>query len=174
MSGSGRKSQYRKGVTAQFDADVILSPGDEVARVLSNRGAHIFLVQLTSGCEIASKLPNKFHKTIWLKPKDFVIVETMSLENEETEGVLNIKQILSRDSIKSLKRDGLWPAVFDDIDEKDKDAQKTRGGAVVNGQDLMPGYDEDEYEEEQEEEAPDETSAGEATTAAVDCTDTKQ
>jgi hypothetical protein len=89
---------------------------------------------------------------IWVKPKDYVVVET-SGTGGEGEGVLSIKQILSKENIKGLKREGRWPAAFTAEDDAMQssgvsNARNARGGDVVVD-DLMPGY---EYQEEEEEE----------------------
>ena len=45
MSGSGRKSQYRKTVTDQFlNHDVSLESTDEIVKVHGSRGSNIFEV----------------------------------------------------------------------------------------------------------------------------------
>ena len=151
MSGAGRRSQYRKGVTSQYESDEMdLSNGDEIGLVIANRGAHIFTVKLSStGQEAAAKLPSKLHKVIWVKPRDYVVVETAGTGGEG-EGVLSIKQILSKDNIKSLKKSGQWPSTFDSEEEISK-GRGAKGGAVVMD-DLMPGYEYQEEEEEYEEE----------------------
>lgn len=153
MSGAGRKSQYRKGITSQYleSEDFDLEEGDQVAQVLSNRGAHSFGVQLSSGEQEAAKLPNKFHKTIWLKPRDFVVVEG-------TES-MSIKHILSKENIKQLKKAGKWPDSFqhDDVTAAGK---KLQGGGVVVAVDPMGDY---QYEEEEEEEGEEHEESTEST-----------
>lgn len=61
-------------------------------------------------------LPTKFHKLVWVKRNDFVIVQTGEEENEnesaleETRGVRHIiSHILYKDQVKHLKSKNLWP-----------------------------------------------------------------
>jgi translation initiation factor IF-1 len=148
MSGCGRRSQYRKGVTNQYlDADDIeLTEKDQVVQITGNRGANAFSILLANGEAAIAKLPNKFHKVLWVKSRDFVVVETLGDEVNATD-TLMIKYVLSKDNIKSLKRNNQWPEVFD----------APVKGATSNGVsndyagDMPPMDDgEEEYEEEEE------------------------
>jgi translation initiation factor IF-1 len=108
MSGSGRKSQYRKGLTSEFlDKHTNYVPvGDElIARVLANRGANLFEIKLptssgldASSLNVLAKLPKKFNKLIWIKTGDYVIVEKYIELSIKTKSVTQTK---SKKDVKS-------------------------------------------------------------------------
>jgi translation initiation factor IF-1 len=146
MSGAGRKSQFRKGVTSEFDNDQVdLEEGDMIGRITSNRGGNVFDVVLPSNETIMVKLPNKFHKVIWLKVKDYVIIEGVSNSSEE---ISAIKHILNKERIKHLIKSNQWPSSFN-VEE----SSSSKGQASANPymDDIMPDYEEqEEYDEEGE------------------------
>lgn len=146
MSGSGRKSQYRKSVTEKYlDSDITPKEGELIVLVLSNRGANIFEIQLPSGEVELARLPNKFNKLIWIKKNEYLIVERNAAEEESSSMKVKyaITNVINKDNIKSLKTSGLWPEEFNKeketviVDEYSKD-------------DLMPGYvdEEEDYEDD--------------------------
>jgi translation initiation factor IF-1 len=140
MSGSGRKSNYRKSITSAFLDDVVPNEGEEIFRIASNRGSHIFEIESSMGIKSLAVLPSKFRKLIWIKTNDFVLVDG----NEEDKGAekakYEIKHIFSRDNMKYLKSQQLWP--FENVENEKK------GYA----DDIMPmgdiHDDDNEYEEE--------------------------
>ncbi len=123
MSGCGRKSHYRKGVTSKYsDQDIDHNDeSDTIVQVVANRGANSFAVVSAEGVTALAKLPNKFHKVIWVKPKDYVVLEGKlepgaitadASRSAESDSLLDIKAILSKDQIKGLKKEGRWPEAF--------------------------------------------------------------
>lgn len=84
MSGSGRKSQYRKSVTSAYLLEDERCPQDNeyIVSIVSNRGDSTFAIQFPANyndntginTELAN-LPKKFNKLIWIKSGDHVIVE---------------------------------------------------------------------------------------------------
>lgn len=149
MSGSGRKSNYRKSVTSKFldSEDFDLEEGDEVGKVTANLGTNTFSLELSNGTSVKAKLPNKFHKMIWVKTRDFVVINTMESSGEGD--MLVIKHILSKDSIKYLRKTNQFPECFDN---NPVTITNNRGREMPE----MPSLDdpEEEEEEEYEEEEP--------------------
>ena len=143
MSGSKRKSGYRKTVTRNYENNLLtLNEGDVIAQIISNKGSGIFEVKV-SGIHGTTNaiLPNKFKNLIWIKRNDFVVVDSIANDNYE------IKQILSRDHLKMLISDGLWPDEFKGgIDESN---------VVSMNYDAMPEYVEPDFNDEGEEEVVD-------------------
>lgn len=68
MSGSGRKSAYRKGVTKKvlYDAPEP-KENEQVVRVVGLRGSNLFEVADALGGRSLTMLPTKFRKLIWIK-----------------------------------------------------------------------------------------------------------
>eukprot|EP01040_Poterioochromonas_malhamensis_P006190 gene6190-6661_t len=150
MSGAGRKSYYRKGATQYFESDELeLSSTDRIGKILSNRGANIFDIQVTASPDeaIMVKLPTKFHKVVWVKVKDYVVIEEFSSKEE----IPLIKYVLNKDHIKYLKKEGRWPEFLEEGDSEDNKLKPNKSNIVNNYMsDILPDNYE-EYEEEEEE-----------------------
>lgn len=107
MSGSGRKSQYRKSVTSSFldkkNGEYLPSGAEVIGMVKGNRGGNLFDVQIPltatneetvftevrkQACQgevILAKLPNKFNKLLWIKANDYVVVEKEAFESGDSD-----------------------------------------------------------------------------------------
>ena len=149
MAGLGRRTHYRKHLTDSVLHDLPEpKPDERIAKVVATRGSNQFdiivacsLVNQESGSDKEEKyhtrepqlaiLPTKFHKLVWLKRNDFVIVQTGEEQQESDEksedeekhltkttnknGTENggirymISHILYKDQIKHLKSESLWP-----------------------------------------------------------------
>jgi translation initiation factor IF-1 len=92
MSGSKRKSQYRKSVTTNYlHTNISLENGDFLAKVVCSRGANLFEIELSNDEKNGlGLLPNKFRNCIWIKRNDFIIVTITS----EQEGDLTTSLLL--------------------------------------------------------------------------------
>eukprot|EP01031_Cornospumella_fuschlensis_P000154 gene154-186_t len=90
MSGSKRQSQYRKGVATQYlqgrgghaSEDSDINASDTFARITSNMGGNLFAAELPDGRKVQAKLPNKFHKMIWVRPGDIVVLDHVQQDAE--------------------------------------------------------------------------------------------
>ncbi|CCI47564.1 unnamed protein product [Albugo candida] len=127
MSGSGRKSHYRKSVTRQV-LDEYPEPRDSVDQVVcvvASRGSNIFEVLHTNGQASLTMLPQRFHKLIWIKRGDFLIVTFGDTEVDNKDAVKSmVLHILYKDQIKHLKRKQLWPSEFYNVDSGWLDRQR--------------------------------------------------
>ncbi|RYG95272.1 hypothetical protein EON65_56235, partial [archaeon] len=145
MSGSKRQSQYRKGVANQYlqgkagngseDVDIVVT--DTFARITSNQGGNLFAAELADGRKLQAKLPNKFHKMIWVRPGDLVVLDHVQEEAEALGG--EIRNILSKDLIKQLSRENVLPDQF-----KVDQGQGKRG---YDMDDLLPPRSDEEGDE---------------------------
>ena len=124
MSGAKRKGGFRKGVEDQYINSFPLPEEDQhVVQVLGARGASIFEVALNDE-EVAKKtsdhlalLPNKYRNVIWIKKKDFLIVDGGVRREEGGQGAVEaggkvqfiVKAILNKKQIKHIKKSGKWP-----------------------------------------------------------------
>ena len=142
MSGAGRKSGYRKGVTDSFLNDYPLPEEgiSQIVKVKGVRGSNQIEIIDANGQESLALLPNKFRKLIWVKRNDYVMVgigvdKSNNIDNDndnETEdnnsddninSISNnsktsniqymIENILGKDQIKYIKQKKLWPDAFD-------------------------------------------------------------
>ena len=138
MAGLGRRSHYRKHLT-----DTVLNEypepdydaGDYVAQVQSSRGGNLFdlLVATTATANSNNKsqlamLPTKYHKLVWIKRGDYVIVQSGDDITQETQEARSnsgiryiIKNILYKKQITHLKERQLWPQLFDTGEEESAD-----------------------------------------------------
>ena len=134
MSGSGRKSQYRKSVTTAFLNDSLEpTENEQIAIVVCNRGSNLFEIKMPDGCLELARLPNKFNKLIWVKKNDYLIVEKNDGESDASNSSkvkYAINNIINKGNIKKLTTRGLWPSEFcvESVDVRDNE--------------LMPGYEE--------------------------------
>jgi probable RNA-binding protein EIF1AD len=148
MAGLGRRTHYRKHLTDSVLYDLPEPKEDErIAKVVATRGGNQFDIILagspSSKTEPSSNasglaiLPTKFHKLVWVKRNDFVIVQTGIDKKTDNEQNVNddigedqerhtvepnnsddpietgirfiISHILYKDQVKHLLWKGLWP-----------------------------------------------------------------
>lgn len=121
MSGSGRKSAYRKGVTERvLYGNPEPKENEIIVRVTALRGTNLFEVVDTHGTKSVTMLPTKFRKLIWVKRGDYLIVgegdggETTTATGKKGAVTSIVEHILYKDQIKDLKHKQLWPSGFDD------------------------------------------------------------
>ncbi|CEG50287.1 eukaryotic translation initiation factor 1a [Plasmopara halstedii] len=121
MSGSGRKSAYRKGVTKRvLYGEPEPKDNESIVRVIALRGTNLFEVVDVSGTKSVTMLPTKFRKLIWVKRGDYLIVgegdggETTTATGKKGAVTSIVEHILYKDQIEHLKQKKLWPSAFDD------------------------------------------------------------
>jgi len=87
---------------------------ERVVRVLQLRGSNVCEVEHTDGEHVLCTIPNKFHKLIWIKKGNFLIVrnppELTNLRNRKIKAV--VVHVLSPTQIKYLVKENLWPKEF--------------------------------------------------------------
>ncbi|TMW55101.1 hypothetical protein Poli38472_013863 [Pythium oligandrum] len=149
MSGSGRKSAYRKGVTKKVLYDHPEPRENEaIVRVVALRGSNLFEVQHADASKSLTMLPTKFRKLIWVKRGDFLIVSGGDGDITTSEGKKGavtsiVEAILYKDQIKNLRAKGLWPVELDELA-----AQESASAKKTTANDEDEDDDEDEEEEE--------------------------
>jgi probable RNA-binding protein EIF1AD len=169
MAGLGRRTHYRKHLT-----DAVLNnlpePKDHerIAKVVATRGGNQFDILLSTAREEdrtpqLALLPTKFHKLVWVKRGDYVIVQTGGKadgeEDDDAETGIRfiISHILYKDQVKHLQIKGLWPEKDPEFNrdavrgsaedgeeedaEEDDDATQDEGG---DGIVYSTGYEEDD------------------------------
>lgn len=114
MSGSGRKTTYRKGVTKRvLYGDPEPKENEQIVRVVALRGSNLFEVVNAAGDKSVTMLPTKFRKLIWVKRGDFLIVAEGDGEATVATGKKGavtsiVEHILYKDQIRNLKSKNLW------------------------------------------------------------------
>lgn len=113
MSGIGRKSSYRKGVTQQYSSSLPLPDENNlVVRVTASRGSNIFDILLPLGEESLAMMPTKFRKLIWVKRGDYVMVSSAAADATTLQGEAKVRylitHILSKEQIKHIQQNDLW------------------------------------------------------------------
>ncbi|GLE10460.1 hypothetical protein PINS_up022582 [Pythium insidiosum] len=123
MSGSGRKSAYRKGVTNKvLHGNPEPQENEQIVRVIALRGGqplrvcicvcvHCLQVQDAEGATSLTMLPAKFRKLIWVKRGDFLIVASSDNEVSTADGKKGavtsiVEHILYKDQIKKPSHQG--------------------------------------------------------------------
>lgn len=152
MAGLGRRTHYRKHLTDSVLHDLPEPSSDErIAKVVGTRGLNQFDVLVASSSTSTNEqqrepvlaiLPTKFHKLVWVKRNDYVIVQTGMEsdeaayddddENEEKATKTNeksgirhmITHILYKDQVKHLKSQNLWPIDDSEFQEESRDADE--------------------------------------------------
>ena len=158
MAGLGRRTHYRKHLTDSVLHDLPEPKEDErIAKVVSTRGLNQFDILVAGGDDAKDRkpqlaiLPTKFHKLVWVKRNDYVIVQTGNDDaangKDDDRGIRYIiSHILYKDQVKHLKSKDLWPTddteFLGDADgtSDEDDAPKEEDDGIVYGNDY---YDTD-------------------------------
>jgi probable RNA-binding protein EIF1AD len=143
MSSKKKVQQWVLGSLANLENDEQL-----IVRVLSVRGGNMVGVELSDGSEMLCDIPSRLAKKIWMKRGDFLIVELYtatitSKTQKESKIKAVVVHVLNVDSIKQLKRDGVWPTQFEvQIPDKAKFTQGSSNGLSSNPN-RPPSFDSD-------------------------------
>eukprot|EP00906_Rhabdomonas_costata_P007894 RCo011278 len=88
---------------------------DSIVQVVSCRSSALYEIRTQSGTTAVARLPRKFEKVVWIKRGDYVVLEGLPQFSEASSGGASctIQEKLFPDTVKQLRRKGLWPAVFD-------------------------------------------------------------
>lgn len=83
-------------------------------------------VEYPDGTNTLCLLPAKFHKKIWIKCGNYLIIEDTPDADARVTG--QIVSVLYYDHVKQLKRLGtIWPSEFDDVIEEDEPSCDIQG-----------------------------------------------
>jgi probable RNA-binding protein EIF1AD len=150
MAGLGRRTHYRKHLTDSVLNDLPEpSEHEQVARVVSTRGGNHFDICLAHDETVyLAILPTKFHKLVWVKRGDYVLVEVgdsvaqdigdedQTRNHSDDDGGIRhmITHILYKDQVKHLKSKGLWP-------EDDPEFAKGSGSQESDDYENVEGND---------------------------------
>ncbi|XP_022764878.1 probable RNA-binding protein EIF1AD [Durio zibethinus] len=107
----GRKNLKR----AAKDQNLILQNGQSIMQVLSLRGSNLIEVMDGRGEKSLALFPAKFHKSIWIKRGNFVVVDESGKEKALESGskvACIVSQVLFYEQIRSLQKSPEWPEIF--------------------------------------------------------------
>ena len=144
MSSKKRVQQSVLGTLATIENDE-----QRVCRVLTVRGGNMVDVELADGSEMLCDIPSRFAKKIWMKRGDYLIAELYSEQNtnskpKESKIKAVVVHVLHTDSIKQLKRDGLWPAEFEaQVGQKGKKNSSIDPMSLPGNPNRRPTFDSD-------------------------------
>eukprot|EP00980_Cylindrotheca_fusiformis_P005777 scaffold1203_cov117-Cylindrotheca_fusiformis.AAC.16 len=161
MAGLGRRTHYRKHLTDSVLNDLPEPKEDErIAKVVSTRGLNQFdiLVASYGDSEEDRKpqlaiLPTKFHKLVWVKRNDYVIVQTgddVSKDDDESGIRFMISHILYKDQVKHLRAKDLWPSTDPEFQhdaggvEEESDEPKEEEDGIVYGNEYYESDDQND------------------------------
>jgi probable RNA-binding protein EIF1AD len=94
-----------------------------VVRCISSRGNRQFEVIDASGEQFLVMMPQRFHKTLWVRPGSFLLVgNAVDESNQAVRGT--IEQVPSTSQISALRASEFWPAAFacDDVASESGDS----------------------------------------------------
>mmetsp|Transcript_126698 Transcript_126698/g.366743 ORF Transcript_126698/g.366743 Transcript_126698/m.366743 type:complete len:182 (+) Transcript_126698:109-654(+) len=155
MSGLGRRTHYRKHLTDAVLHDLPEpKPNEKIARVVATRGGNQFDICVANDDTVyLAILPTKFHKLVWVKRGDYVLVEVGEEDEEsanngnEDGGIRHmITHILYKDQVKHLKSKGFWPEGDSEF-AKGAGAQDDDDGDNLEGDDGIVYQDFDEADD---------------------------
>jgi len=113
---------------------------EQIVRVVELRGSNVCEIEHTNGERILCTIPNKFHKLIWIKKGNYIIVryppELESLKNRKIKAI--VMHILFPAQIKHLVKENLWPKEF--VPEVNIDQPPVKEMESTNGEDLEGWY----------------------------------
>jgi len=113
-------SHSRKHIIDSLSNFPIPTSEEQIVRVLELRGSNVCEVEHTNGQRVLCTIPKKFHKLIWIKKGNFLIVrnppELTKLGNWKIKAV--VLHVLVPHQIKYLVKESLWPNEFQ-INEKE-------------------------------------------------------
>lgn len=160
-----RRTHYRKHLTDAVLHDLPEPKDNEkIARVVSTRGGNHFDICVANDDTVyLAILPTKFHKLVWVKRGDYVLVEVGEDDEaaQETSGTSKnkaanhddggirhmISHILYKDQVKHLKVNGLWPESDPEFsngaDTREDDNENIENADGIVYQDYDGGMDDD-------------------------------
>lgn len=86
----------------------------EIVKVISSRGNNLHEIETAEGETYLVSMPTKFRKNLWVKRGDFILVEPIA-EGDKVKG--EMVRLLTNEHIKDYKKNGVWPAAFDNKKE---------------------------------------------------------
>ncbi|KAG6547576.1 hypothetical protein Mapa_011025 [Marchantia paleacea] len=91
-------------------------PGQVLMRVVAMRGSNVIEVEDADAQKTLCMLPAKFHKSMWIKRGNFVLVDEGDREKAKEAGnkvTGTVAQVLYDEHIRELRKTSFWSPSFD-------------------------------------------------------------
>jgi len=111
--GRGRKNSKIEALEGCFE----IQEGHTVMQVVSCRGSNLIEVMDDTGFKTLALLPAKFHKSLWIKRGNYVLVEESDRERALEAGnkvTCVILRVLFEEQVRTLRKSSCWPQGFND------------------------------------------------------------
>lgn len=106
------RTNKQKHLIKEMLEDNLELPGSnqKICKVVASRGNNLHEVESSDSLEtFLVSMPTKFRKTIWIKRRDFILVEPI-VEGDKVKA--EIVKILTPDHVKEYTKHGVWPKKF--------------------------------------------------------------
>lgn len=118
------RATKRKHVVKEVLGDhIVPSAHQKIVRVLRTPGNNLHEVETEQGQRFLVSMPSKYRKNIWIKRGDFLIVDPIE-EGEKVKAEISF--VLCKAHVRSMQKDGVWPAAFSDVVEKQSNNRPTQ------------------------------------------------
>ncbi|EYU35193.1 hypothetical protein ABFS83_06G122000 [Erythranthe nasuta] len=115
--GGGRKN-LKRAVESEM---ATLQQGQSIMQVVELRGSNHIEVMDSKGDKFIALFPAKFHKSMWIKKGNFVVVDESGREEAEESGrkvAGFVRQVLYHEQIRLLQKSLEWPEIFKSISQE--------------------------------------------------------
>ncbi|KAL8529559.1 hypothetical protein ACS0TY_006836 [Phlomoides rotata] len=108
----GGRKNLKRAVEEEMAA---LQGGQSVMQVADLRGSNLIEVMDAKGEKLLAIFPAKFHKSMWIKRGNFVVIDESGREEavesgRKVAGV--VTQVLYHDQVRVLQKSSEWPEIF--------------------------------------------------------------
>ncbi|KAL3702129.1 hypothetical protein R1sor_020151 [Riccia sorocarpa] len=152
MSSKGRKGLKQGSLEGCPEPQ----PGQILMRVVALRGSNLIEVEDDDGQKTLCMLPARFHKSMWIKRGNFVIVDEGDREKVREAGSKvtgTVAQVLYDEHMRELRKTSFWSPSFD-VPEKatkapaEEDCSKPKQISNAVSDSKNGGREEDEQEDD--------------------------
>lgn len=141
--GRGRKNSKKEALEGCFE----IPEGQTVMQVVSSRGSNLIELMDDTGFKTLALFPAKFHKSLWIKRGNYVLVEESDRERALEAGskvTCVILQVLFEEQVRTLRKSSSWPQGFN-VDKRSTVTATSGSDANVHKIDLHS--EKEQYEE---------------------------
>ena len=150
-------SRTRKNIqNTLFDDCPEPTENQSIVRVVATRGTNQIEIEFPVTKEkMLVVLPTKFNKLLWVKKGDYVIISQDLSEQNKGKIKGFVDHILLAHHIKTLKKQGLWPAEFETAASEEATPTEENQEEEFEGNPNRIAFSDDEEEEDDEEDEDD-------------------
>ncbi|KAF1984998.1 nucleic acid-binding protein [Aulographum hederae CBS 113979] len=115
-----------------------LSEGQFIAQVVKISSHNLYDVKLPSGDQLLVELPARFRKTIWIKLRGYVLIDTANMLERDNKLHGEIINVVRNE--KLWRKEKYWPAEFQRSPAYDQDSEEDESNVGK----MPPSDDENE------------------------------